>query len=330
MSLHPKIEDLLYLIAGTRKAGKRKQLHELSPAEARRDYDRGAVVLDILPLVLPHVENLKIPTRDGQSIAARLYAPQALSWATPMPVLLFFHGGGFVVGSLDSHDSLCRSLATRTPCAVLSVDYRLAPEFQFPTAIHDAMDALQWLIAEGAQHGLDTARIAVGGDSAGGTIAAVLTLQARDADIALALQLLIYPGTGSHQDTDSHQRFAEGYLLSATTVEWFFRNYLRTEADRSDWRFAPLLHDDLTSLAPAWVAVAEYDPLHDEGVAYAHKLKAAGVPTTLRVYPGMVHEFFKLGGLVPEMVTAHDEAAQALAWGFDSMADSNPFKRKAG
>jgi acetyl esterase len=205
-------------------------------------------------------------------------------------------------------------------CAVLSVDYRLAPEHRFPTAVDDAFDAVRWLYEHAAAYGIDVSRIALGGDSAGGTLATVCAVLARDAGLPVALQLLIYPGTTSHQQTDSHARLADGYLLPATTIQWFFAQYLRDANDRCDWRFAPL---DGTrgapgfgGIAPAWIATAEYDPLSDEGAAYADKLRAAGNIVMLKRYDGMIHEFFKMGGYVPEVAQAHADAAAALRAAF--------------
>jgi acetyl esterase len=194
------------------------------------------------------VQELTIPARDQASIRARLYHPVEPNWAAPTPTLVYFHGGGFVIGSIDTHDSLCRSLAADSGCAVASVDYRLAPEHKFPTAVHDSFDALTWLHAQAASLGLDSTRFAVGGDSAGGTLATVCALLARDAGIPLCLQLLIYPGVSARQDRQSHAQFAEGFVLSSKTIQWFFAQYLRDDKDRDDWRFAPL--DATHSLRP--------------------------------------------------------------------------------
>jgi acetyl esterase len=199
---------------------------------------------------------------------------------------------------------------------VASVDYRLAPEHKFPTAVNDAFDALAWLYAKSASMGIDGARLAVGGDSAGGTLATVCAVWARDAGMALRLQLLIYPGLSAHQDTPSHARFGEGFLLSGEAIEWFFSQYLRDERERDDWRFAPLDGaigaPDFSGVAPAWIGAADHDPLFDEDFAYAEKLKAAGVQVEFIRYEGMIHEFFKMGGFVPEVAIAHGDACRAL------------------
>ena len=293
----------------------RPPLHSLSPEAARAAYAAGAGVLEIARPALARIEDLQLPARDGQALAARLYAPVPASDGA-LPVLLYLHGGGFTIGSIETHDVLCRELARQAGCMVLSLDYRLAPEHRFPTASNDAWDALQWLVHNAAALGADAARIAVGGDSAGGTLAAVNAILARDAGMALALQLLIYPGTTAHQDTDSHRRFAHGMVLEEASITWFFDHYVRSPADRDDWRFAPLNAADLDDVAPAFVCLAECDPLVDEGVAYADRLRAAGVAVDLEIYRGVTHEFIKMGRAIPEARQAHANCARALRLAF--------------
>ena len=290
-------------------------LHTLPPAQARQAYAAGAGVLEIAPRALPRVQDLAIPARGGHTLAARLMAPQAQA---PLPVLLYLHGGGFTIGSVATHEVLCRELAHLAGCAVVSVDYRLAPEHRFPAAHDDAWDALRWLADHAPALGLDAARLAVGGDSAGGTLAAACALMARDAGLPLALQLLFYPGCAAFQETASHQRFAEGFVLEAAAIRWFFDQAQPDVAARADWRFAPLHADDADGVAPAWIGLAECDPLVDEGVLYADKLRAAGVPVDLEIYRGVVHEFIKMGRAIPQARTAHADAARALAQAFRS------------
>jgi acetyl esterase len=244
-------------------------------------------------------------------------------------VLVYFHGGGFTVGSIETHDGLCRQLAHHAHCAVLSVDYRLAPESKFPTAVNDAWDVVQWVGAHGAERKLDSRHIAVGGDSAGGTLAAVCAILARDAKLQLALQLLFYPGTSAHQTADSHRKFAHGFVLEEPHIRYFFDLYLRTPEDREDWRFAPLDGRDasghpveLGEVAPAWLGLAECDPLVDEGVQYADRLRMAGVPVDLEIYRGMVHEFIKMGRAIPQAALAHADAARALRMAFKETSES--------
>jgi len=287
-------------------------LYRLPPAQARAAYEAGAGVLEVQRPELARVEDLAIATRDGASVPARLYAPTT---AAGLPVLLYFHGGGFTIGSIASHDTLCRTLATLAGCAVVSVGYRLAPEHRFPTAVNDAWDAALWLTREGRSLGLDTTRMAFGGDSAGGTLATVCATLARDAGIEVKLQLLFYPGCAGRPEAPSHQRYHEGLVLEQAHIEYFFGQYI-ADADRDDWRFAPLNTPDLEGVAPAWFGLAECDPLVDDGLQYADKLRAAGVPVDLEIYRGVTHEFIKMGRALPEARQAHADAAAALqhAW----------------
>jgi acetyl esterase len=284
-------------------------LHTLTPAQAKAAYEAGAGVLEVPRAELVRVEDFHLPARDGYALRARLYAPTR---DAKLPLLLYFHGGGFTIGSVASHDVLCRELSRLAGCMVVSLDYRLAPRHKVPTAAEDAEDALRWLARNGAQLGADASRMAVGGDSAGGTLAAACALLARDAGIPLALQLLFYPGCAAAADTPSHQRFGKGLVLEDAHIAFFFGHYLRTEADRADWRFAPLNAPDVDGVAPAWFGLAECDPLVDEGLLYADKLRAAGGMVDLEIYRGVTHEFIKMGRAIPEARQAHRDAALAL------------------
>ncbi len=284
-------------------------LHTLAPAQARAAYEAGTAMLEVPRADLKRVQDFTLPARDGHPLPARLYADTPPG--VPLPWLLYLHGGGFTIGSIATHDILCRELARQSGCAVVSLDYRLAPEHRFPTAVNDTWDAFHHLATEGARLGLDPQRAAVGGDSAGGTLSAVCALMARDAGLPLALQLLIYPGCAGHQDLPSHQAYGEGLLLDAALIDYFYDHYIpRTE--RGDWRFAPLNAPDVQGTAPAWLGLAECDPLADEGLAYADTLRAAGVPVQLEIYRGVVHEFIKMGRAIPEARQAHVDAARAL------------------
>nr|WP_172839894.1 alpha/beta hydrolase [Variovorax paradoxus] len=283
-------------------------LDQLTPDQAKASYEKGAGVLEVPKPEIARVEDFSIAARDGHAVPARLYAPSA----EVLPVLVYFHGGGFTVGNIRTHDTLCRVLSLKSGCAVVSVDYRLAPAHKFPTASNDAWDAFEFIATQGASLGLDPSRMAVAGDSAGGTLAAVCAIMARDAGLPLALQLLIYPGTTAHQDTASHQRHAHGPLLTKAMIDFFFAQYVRTPADRDDWRFAPLLADDVDGVAPAWIGLAECDAVVDEGIAYADKLRAAGVPVDLEIYRGVIHEFIKMGRAIPEALKAQDDAARTI------------------
>ena len=296
----------------------RTPMYQLGAAGAKAAYEAGSGVLEIPSAKLARVEELQIPARDGFAMPARLYAPVARADAPEagLPLLLYLHGGGFTVGSVATHDQLCRQLAHLAGCMVVSLDYRLAPEFQFPIAHNDSWDALQWLVAHAAELGADANRIAIDGDSAGGTLSAYCAIEARNAGLALALQMLIYPGTTAHQDTDSHRRYAHGFVLDEPAITWFFAQYLPNPADREDWRFAPLLAPDVDGVAPVWMGLAECDPLVDEGVEYADKLRMAGVPVELEIYKGVTHEFVKMGRVIAEARRAHADMAAALKSAF--------------
>jgi len=300
------------LLARIERAGA-PPLYAMSPAQARVAYQERSEVLDLPRAALARVEDLSIPADDGSPLPARLYAARRDG---ALPVLLYLHGGGFVIGNLETHDSLCRQLALRSGAAVLALDYRLAPEHRFPTAVYDTWAALRWLASEGARSlGLDGDRLAVGGDSAGGTLAAVSAIHARDIGLPLALQLLITPGTAAQPDTPSHRLFANGFLLDAAGIEWFFDHYI-ARGQRLDWRFAPLMAADLDDVAPACVILAECDPLVDEGVAYADRLRTARVDVELELYRGLTHDFIKMGRALKEASDAQQVAARALrkAW----------------
>jgi acetyl esterase len=286
----------------------------MTPAAARIAYTAAAEVLEPPRAPLPRVEEIALPGAGGVTLAARLYAPSA----DVLPVLLYLHGGGFTIGNLETHDSLCRQLALRSGAAVVALDYRLAPEHRFPTAVDDAWAALRALAepATGVRLGLDTRRLAVGGDSAGGTLAAVCALLARDAGLALRLQVLITPGTIAHADTPSHARFAHGFLLERQAVLWFFDQYI-AEADREDWRFAPALAPDHEGVAPACIVIAECDALVDEALAYGDILRAAGVAVDLELVRGVTHDFIKLGRMLPEAALAQQAIADALKKAFE-------------
>jgi len=287
----------------------RPAFHTLSPKQARIAYLMGAEILDLPRAPIARVENLELPGAEGP-LPARLYAPRTRDEAC-LPVLLYLHGGGFTIGGLDTHDSLCRQLALRSGAAVLSLDYRLAPEHRFPAAVDDCWAAMAWLASNAASLGLDGNRLAVGGDSAGGTLAAVCALHARDIGLPLVLQLLITPGTTAHADTPSHKLFANGFLLDAASIAWFFEHYIAA-THRRDWRFAPLEAPDHGGLAPACVVLAECDPLVDEGIAYADLLRANGGQVQLELYRGVTHDFIKMGRSIPEALTALDACSLAL------------------
>ncbi len=295
----------------------RPPMYLLTAQQARLFYEMSASILDLPEPRIARVENLQIPMRDGQLVKARLFAPVVKGQGAPLPCLVYFHGGGFTIGSIQTHNVLCRELARMGHCAVISVDYRLAPEHRFPVATNDAWDAVQWVANSSSKLGLRANALAVGGDSAGGTLAAVCAIQARDVGLKLALQLLIYPGTAARQETASHHTYDSGFMLDKATVDWFFDHYIDAK-DRDDWRFAPMLAERHDGLAPAWIGLAECDPLVDEGVAYADLLRMSGVPVDIEIYHGVVHGFVNMGRVIPEASLAHADAGRALKQAFSA------------
>jgi len=309
MKLHPDSQNVLDII---RQSG-RQPYEAMSVAQARATYAAGREATMGPPQPVAAVEALEV-AGPGGALPVRLYRPVSQDDGA-LPLLVYFHGGGWVLGGIDSHDGLCRRLANQSGCAIASVEYRLAPEHPFPAGIEDASAALKALSRMAASLGLDPRRIGVGGDSAGGTLAAVTALRARDeAGPPLAFQLLLYPVCDMAMDTDSHVAFAEGHLLTRATLEWFRRHYLGN-TDPSDWRASPLLAASLDGLPPAFVLTASHDPLRDEGEAYARRLVEAGVPTTTWRVEGMLHGFLPMDKLISDAVPTIETVARFLALG---------------
>jgi acetyl esterase len=307
MALDPDAQRVLDLI---REAG-RPPYETLTPPEARALYRDSRRVFAPEPPEVAELRELTAPSPAGP-IPVRLYRAAGAA-PGPLPALLYYHGGGWVIGDRDTHDVVCRQLANAAGCTVLSVDYRLAPEHKFPAAIDDAYAAAAWAAREAESLGIDGARLAVGGDSAGGNLAAVVALLARDrGGPALRFQLLIYPATDLAMTHDSHRRYAEGYLLTRGNTHWFRGHYLKSLADAEDWRASPLRAPSLAGLPPAWVLTAGFDPLSDEGEAYAQRLRDEGVPAVHRRIPDQIHGFITMGRMVRATGPALDEAAAAL------------------
>lgn len=310
--LDPQVQALLQRIADTG----RPPMHTLNPREAREEYRRSRRALQPDAPEVAAVEDREIPGGGG-SVRARLYRARGAQPTEPLPALVYFHGGGHTIGDLDTHDVVCRTLANEARCAVLSVDYRLGPEHKFPAAVEDAIAAVRWLAANAERLNVDGTRIAVGGDSAGGNLSAVTTLLARDeGGPKLAFQLLIYPSTHPPHRTPSAERLAHGYLLTRDVINYFRSNYTRGPEDYNDWRCAPMLAPDLSKLPPAFVLTAGYDPLVDEGKAYAERLRAAGVEVTYTCYEGMIHGFITMGRVLDGANRALQECGAALAAAF--------------
>jgi acetyl esterase len=274
---------------------------DLPPAEARRVTEENASAM-----FGPAEDVAQVADTEVAGVPVRSYDPRP---GDALPVLVYLHGGGWVIGSRDSHDGVCRALANRVPCRVLSVEYRLAPEHRFPAAVDDA-----WAVTRAV---LESERVpvAVGGDSAGGNLAAVMALRARDAGHPLALQLLVYPVTDSSPTTESYRRCAEGYGMTGRDMEYYWSLYMG-EADRAHPDASPLRAPSVAGVAPAHVTVCEYDVLHDEGVAYAERLRAEGVPVTLRDADGMIHGFIRMSARIDRARVAWDDCAAALRGAF--------------
>ncbi len=284
MPLDPEMKGVLDLIASRGVPAH----YELSPEEARANMEKARAFFGGEEVALPRVEDRGLPGPAGE-IPIRVYRP---STEGPLPVCVFFHGGGWVMGSLDTHDGACRRLARHSGCLVISVDYRLAPEHKFPAPVDDCIAALEWIAGHAEELGADPARLAVGGDSAGGNLAAVLAQVARDkGGPPVKFQLLLYPPTTVDYAAPSMKENAEGYLLTVQGMTWFFNHYLNGSAEAESALVSPLKAESLAGLPPAHVVTCAYDPLRDEGEAYAERLREAGVPTTLTRYEDMIHGF---------------------------------------
>ena len=282
----------------------------LTAPEAREYYLNARFVSNPEPPELESAGTLSIPAPHG-AIAARIYTPKKLRKTNGLaPCLVFFHGGGWVIGNLDSHDVVCRMLAHEGELIVISVDYRLAPEHKFPAAVDDSITATKWIAANAKQLAIDAAQLLVGGDSAGGNLAAVVALAARDGDgPKLAGQLLIYPATDFAMSHPSHSEPETSILLTHSVIKWFCNHYLNGTADIDHWRASPARAKTLTGLPPAYVLTAGADPLRDEGAEYAARLKDAGVPMTYRHFAGQFHGFFTMGKLLQQANVAVAEIA---------------------
>jgi acetyl esterase len=309
MPLDPGAQRVLDLI---REIG-RPPLHTLSPVEARAASAASRPVLQPEPPPIAEVEDLAC---DGPGGAIRLRRYRGHGGdAVRAPCLLFLHGGGWVIGDLDSHDQLCRSLANYAGCVVIAVDYRRAPEHRFPAAVVDATAALRFVAAEAARLRIDPARIAVGGDSAGGNLAAVLSLMGRDGVVpAPCFQLLLYPVADVAATSPAYQRFTEGYPLTAATMRWFIGHYLAEPPQRWDWRASPLRAATLAGVAPAFVVTVGHDPLVDEGIAYARRLDEEGVPVTHLHLADQMHAYLTMAKLIPAADLTLRQAAAALRY----------------
>ncbi len=280
-----------------------------TPAEAREQMMKMRALVDAPAPPLPRKEDRTVPGPAGD-IPVRVYGPRPLDDDEKLPVLCYFHGGGFVQGDLDTHDTACAKLAIWGDFMVVAIDYRLAPEHPFPAGPEDCYAAYKWLVEHVAELGGDPARIAVGGDSAGGNLSAVVSQMAAKHGVALPFaQVLIYPVVDAHHRADSYKEFAEGYVIPADRIAWYDEMYYQADGDKDDLRASPILANDLAGQPPAFVITCGFDPLRDEGEDYANRLKAAGVPVSFKEFRGQIHGFISMSAAIPQA----DECLQDIA-----------------
>jgi acetyl esterase len=294
MPLDPDAQLVIDMI----RAAGRPPFETLTPAEARQAYSNSRKVLQ------PPLQDVA-ETRDlsafgpASDIPLRMYRGLGTDPAEKLPALVYFHGGGWLLGDLDSHDGVCRCFANIARCRVVSVDYRMAPEHKFPAAVDDCAAATRWVMTNAGSLGIDASRVAVGGDSAGGNLAAVIALMARDGGLPpVVFQLLVYPSTDMRMVTASSQTVTEGVPLTSATMRWFINHYMRSADDENDWRASPLRAVDLSGTAQALVLTCTYDPLRDEGIAYAQRLEREGVPVMHMHFSDQTHGFMSMGRIV--------------------------------
>ncbi|HEV3112064.1 MAG TPA: alpha/beta hydrolase [Candidatus Binataceae bacterium] len=301
------------LIDAMQSAGMVLEFEKMTPVQARQAMEQMAAATRAPGEPVAKVEDRSIPGPEG-AVAVRIYVPEG---SAPFPVMVFYHGGGWVIGSIDSHDATCRKLTNAIGCVTVSVEYRLAPEHKFPAAAEDCYAATLWVSENAAALGCDPKRLAVCGDSAGGNLAAVVPLMARDrGKPPIAYQVLLYPCTDGSLETGSMRDLAEGYFLTRGAMVWFWNHYVRDHNDRNHPYAAPVHAPELRGLPPALVITAEYDPLRDEGEAYAAKLRAAGVPVTSTRYDGTIHGFVSMADNLDKGKDAIKEVVSTLKAAF--------------
>jgi acetyl esterase len=305
--LDPHVQNLLAFLA----AAGRPKVWQVTPAEARLGMRALAQATDVKDVPIGRVENGTLPG-PADALAYRLYVPVKPA-SEPASGLVYFHGGGFVIGDLDTHEGFCRMLANASGCRLVSVEYRLAPEHKFPAAVEDAHAATVWIAEHAQKFGIDPQRVAIGGDSAGATLATVVCQLAKHSGRPrLALQLLFCPGTDRTADTASLRALAEGYLLERKSLDWFLEQYVPPDVDLHDPRVSPALAKDVSGLPPAHIHTAEFDPLRDGGKIYADRLAAAGVEVHYTCHPGMIHHFYAMAGAIPYARIAVEAAGAAI------------------
>lgn len=306
--LHPDARAFIDLLI----ARKVPPTHTLTPADARKLYRERRAVAQPEPGEVAEVRELSAPGPHG-AIPLRYYRPLGSASDAVLPVLVYYHGGGWTIGDLDTHDTLCRELCNLSGCALAAVDYRMGPEHRFPAAVDDALAATRWVHDQASALGVDASRLAIGGDSAGGNLAAVVAIAARDAgDLPIAFQLLIYPATDMRCVHASHTTNGQGYVLTSDSIRYFHDHYIADPEHDLDWRASPLLHPDLSRLPPALVLTAGYDPLRDEGLDYARALTAAGNRAAYVCFERQIHGFITMGRLIDEANAAVSMCASEL------------------
>lgn len=309
MELEPKLKEILSLPPDPNEI----PVETMAPEDARRTWKAEMAQVAGKPLPVGEVRDLALPGPAG-TLAFRLYTPATKAGKAP-PLLIYLHGGGWIRGDLDTHDDICRYLCHHSGCVVASVAYRLSPEAKFPEPVEDAYAALVWLAKEATSLGADPSRLAIGGDSAGGNIACAVTMLARDRKgPRIDFQLLIYPVTDLASTNESKRLYSKGYLLNS--MPFYIASYIKSDADKQNGLASPLRAADLSKLPPAFVLTAGYDPLRDEGEAYAERLKQAGVQVTLKRYGDMIHGFVSITGLIPSAEGGLADSAAALRRAF--------------
>lgn len=317
MALNPQVRALLDELESLGSP----DLDQVTPLEARELSNAGMVLYGGPGAQNVGTADIAIPGPAGE-IRARVYTPPGGD--STRPIVVFFHGGGFVIGNIDTHDAVCRDLAVDSAALLVSIDYRLAPEHPFPAAVDDCFAALEWVHAHAGELGGDADRVAVAGDSAGGTLAAVVAMLSRDRQgPPVQFQLLVYPGVGVTEEQPSVRENGEGYLLTRRDIEWFMAHYLGPQGDSHDPRFDPIYAKDLSGVAPAHVITCEFDPLRDGGRAYAQRLRESGVVVTEKCYDGLIHGAFSMQAVVPASRDMIRDAGRVLQAAFSERTASS-------
>jgi acetyl esterase len=323
MSIEPKLDPQARALLERFAASPAVDLDTLIAAEARRSYREGRLALAPPRVAIEETRDFSFPGTAG-GVNARYYRPLGEKPGEALPVAVYFHGGGWVCGDLDTHDSVCRGIAVYGRCAVVAIDYRMGPEHKFPAAVEDAIAAVKWVSANADALQVDASRLAVAGESAGGNLAAVAAIALRESGPAIAMQVLVYPVVDQASNTGSLERFASGYSLTRELLRWYQKQYLRDERDRADWRASPLLARDHSRLPQAYILTAGFDPLLDEGQAYADRLRHAGVSVVYECFEGMIHGFLPMGGALAAARHAHYRIGQMLRTCFGTLPGSRP------